>query len=69
MLEEQHKHVFHIATKGWKQVEKLNQIRDDDIYTHNVYLHAYQNKQHKTTKQNTFLTFQNQENEKQQFLT
>lgn len=49
MLEEQHKHVFHIATKGLKQVEKLNQIRDDDIYTHNVYLHVYQNKQHKTT--------------------
>lgn len=40
MLEEQHKHVFHIATKGLKQVEKLNQIRDDDIYTHNVYHHV-----------------------------
>lgn len=67
MLEEQHKHVFHIATKGLKQVEKLNQIRDDDIYTHHVYHHVYQSKQNKT--KNTFLNFLNRENENQQLLT
>lgn len=55
VLEEQHKDVFHIATKGFKQVEKLNQIRDDDIYTRNIYHRIYKNKQNKTKPKTTFL--------------
>lgn len=58
MLEEQHKHVFHIATKGLKQVETLNQIRDDE-YKHIMdifmYIKTNNTKQQNKTKHLSYI--------------